>query len=275
MFVLLFFFCRAAKERRKGLLIYMAPPRPSLSLPSLVGGQRRVMLAALAATVVMLVLWFWTLRRSSALPLRRAVDPKSVTGVTKRYRTLDPVHGRRLLRRMGNRPAILIPYASAWHVWTGPELTVVPVADDTPGSVVVEFTYESQPRMVARAPTTAPIAPAAPPTTAPTPTPDERLVELQGPLNVLSFDPSRIRRFFTLQEATAAAGVGPSPDGLVDHIVGGSSLHPVYYVVPATPAANQSSNSQRANNDEDDPTTKQRVWIRGPINTTGQHTDKQ
>lgn len=46
-------------------------------------------------------------------------------------------------------------------------------------------------------------------------------------------EPQRIRAFGTLREAARAARVGPNDRGEVDHIVGGSLAHPVYYVVPA------------------------------------------
>lgn len=45
-------------------------------------------------------------------------------------------------------------------------------------------------------------------------------------------DPAAIRAFSTLEAAAAVARVGVDANGVVDHIVGGSPLHPVYYVVP-------------------------------------------
>ena len=203
--------------------------------------------AAVGTALLVLALWA-AVHRRPALPHRRHIDAGRVTGVERRFRTNDPEAGRRLLRRLGSMPAVLVPRDAAWHVWCGRNLTVVPVDAKAPHATLAEFTGEGRPRIAVQraawgnSPDDAGLEELVPP-------------PAQIPLAAVVPHASRIQAFDRLSEAAAAARVGVDADGLVDHIVGGSRLYPVYHVVPLRGRLSPSASVP-------DPDSSLRVWVR-------------
>lgn len=195
-----------------------------------------------------------------------------ISGVEHRFKAHDPERGRRMLERLGSMPGILLQERAMWVVWTGRNLSVCPVPDTDPQAVSVEFTFAGRPQIVEfvmgredkeeekviakkvsqseNVPlppitTSVSASPSHPPgpksarSTTATPQPHQlNLRELPGNTVTLKTitDPSHIRFFQTLSEAAAFARVGPDANGNIDHIVGGSAMHPVFYVVPVGPS---------------------------------------
>jgi hypothetical protein len=91
-----------------------AAPRPLLAV------------ILVAAAILLLTLWFLSLFRRAlqSPPLRRTVDPNSITGIEQRYRTRNPDIGRRLLASLGTTPAVLVPLEASWYILVGSDLTV-------------------------------------------------------------------------------------------------------------------------------------------------------
>lgn len=191
----------------------------------------------------------------NTLPLRRTINVAKVSGVEHKYRVRDIIMGRTLLKHLeSSTRAILFRYNhEEWYVWAGRELTVVPSTNDEKNPVVVEFTFKGCPH-IAATPTTTTTT-----NTTPSPSPIPGLRELDGDAVSLTAidDPTKIRKFPTLASAVEAARVGPAiEDGMVDYIVGGSSVHPVFYVVPIKTTGGVSPVVRRGGS------TQQRVWIK-------------
>ena len=209
------------------------------------GGRRPppgVALWLLSVAAACVVLW-WVWRavwpaRVVRPPLRRTVDLAGTRGVRRRWRVSDPEAGRRLLVRLGDAPAALVPGPTGWVVWSGPQLTLTPVGEEHPAAVLVEFTVAGRPFLRAADAKADPDAADADGAGAGAAAADAALPPLRTlPGNAIDLarvpEPGRIRAFGTLAAAARAARVGPDARGEVDHIVGGSAAHPVYYVVPA------------------------------------------